>query len=424
MRNLLQDDCLLWFLFCFLFRFTEFKSSCWAVVYSFIHSFSHSFLCIYSHSFIHSFFAYIASTFSTLPGKMSLLLIALLQLSLLFRNVISTCSTTSDVEFTFYGCPDGPSDTTSFGCSGSTQVADGTAGGKSWPIFSPILRKPSNSTPFFQGDGSYANPETFATALNNPNFTPCEIIYIPLFQKYFQYMDHCQECMTLYPTTTRIDLWIGSDVNGGQNQIDCEDAFGLKTGQMIVRDPPSSLKVNGGQLWDNDSGTCGDGTLVFPGYGTDEAGMCAGGSGGSPAGGGPVPSSASSSSTPPASTPSSTTAPSPNTGASSTPSDKTTSGKEKVDTFPKVNTVAKVAEPKAEAPPAPTTLATIVSTSTSSVPSPSGSASEDCGVTSEWPTAWLGHCVGTPCHEFNDCSGELICQGWPNPVCTNPSVGK
>lgn len=61
---------------------------------------------------------------------MSLILIVLLQLSLLLRNVISTCSTTSDVEFTFYGFPDGPSDTTSFGCSGTTQVADGTAGGK------------------------------------------------------------------------------------------------------------------------------------------------------------------------------------------------------------------------------------------------------------------------------------------------------
>ena len=60
---------------------------------------------------------------------MSLFLIALLQTFLLFRNVISTCSTTSDVEFTFYGFPDGPSDTTSFGCSGTTQVADGTAGG-------------------------------------------------------------------------------------------------------------------------------------------------------------------------------------------------------------------------------------------------------------------------------------------------------
>ena len=232
-------------------------------------------------------------------------------------------------------------------------------------------------------------------------------------------MDHCQECMDLYPATTRIDLWIGSDVNGGQNQINCEDAFGLKTGQMIVRDPPNSLQVNGGQLWDNDSGTCGDDKFVFPSYSTDEAVMCSGGG----SGGSSAPPATSSSSPPPASTPSSTPAATPNNGAPTTVSDESVSGKEKVNTIPQVDTVAKVAEqPKVEAPPAPTTMATLVSTS--STPSPSGSASEDCGVTAEWPTAWLGHCVGTPCHEFNDCSGELICQGWPNPVCTNPSEGK
>lgn len=71
---------------------------------------------------------------------MSFILIALLQLSLLFRNVISTCSTTSDVEFTFYGFPDGNSDTTSFGCSGTTQVTDGTAGGSSPPPPPPSPR--------------------------------------------------------------------------------------------------------------------------------------------------------------------------------------------------------------------------------------------------------------------------------------------
>ncbi|CAF9937772.1 hypothetical protein IMSHALPRED_000540 [Imshaugia aleurites] len=316
---------------------------------------------------------------------MSLILIALLQLFLLFRNVISTCSTTSDVEFTFYGYPDGPSDTTSFGCSGTTQVTDGTAG----------------------GDGSYANPETFATALDNPNFVPCEIIYIPLFQKYFQYMDHCLECMNLYPGTTRIDLWIGSDVNGGQKQIDCEDAFGLKTGQTIVRDPPSTMQVNGGQLWDNDSGTCNDDSLVFPNYSTSESDLCGAGSTST--------SDASSDNSPAVS---STSSP------SATPAPSAVSTKEEVDT------VDRVAAVKVNAAPIPsTTLATIVSaapstsTSVSSLPSPSDSSS-DCGVTAEWPTAWLGHCVGTPCHEFNDCSGELICQGWPNPVCTVPTSGK
>ncbi|CAD6583262.1 MAG: hypothetical protein ASARMPREDX12_001214 [Alectoria sarmentosa] len=351
---------------------------------------------------------------------MSLILIALLQLSLLFRNVISTCSTTSDVEFTFYGFPDGNSDTTSFGCSGTTQVADGTAG----------------------GSGSYANPETFATALNNPTFVPCEIVYIPLLQKYFQYMDHCEECMDLYPGTIRIDLWVGSDVNGGPIQTACEDDFGLKTGQTIVRDPPSSLPVNAGQLWDNDSGTCGNEALVFADYETGEAELCGtGGSSGAGggSGGSPALASSSSSSTAPASTPAS---------SSNKGSNPTTSATENLDTIAQVDTVGKVADNVKAKAPSPTTLATIVvsaipsstikftnsatpsssSSSYSSSPSPSSApssaASADCGVSAEWPTAWQGHCVGAPCHDFNDCSGELICQGWPNAVCTDAASGK
>ena len=131
----------------------------------------------------------------------------------------------------------------------------------SWRLFSLASPKlylffPPVTVYSSPGDGSYANPETFATALNNPNFVPCEIIYIPLFQKYFQYMDHCEKCMELYPNTIHTDLWIGTDINGGQKQIACEEAFGLKTGQTIVHNPPSTLKVNAGQLWDNDSGTC------------------------------------------------------------------------------------------------------------------------------------------------------------------------
>ena len=123
-------------LFLFFSPFSVLVSSiqepfCRAVIHSFVFAciptFIHSF--IHGHSFVHSIFACKASTVFTSSGKMSLLLIVLVQISLLFRNVISTCSTTSDVEFTFYGFPDGPSDTTSFGCSGTTQVADGTAGG-------------------------------------------------------------------------------------------------------------------------------------------------------------------------------------------------------------------------------------------------------------------------------------------------------
>lgn len=134
MRGLLyfkMTDCSCFSRFSFLF--TDFSLAAAESFFFFVLS-----CCVYTHSihsFIHSFiypfFAYIAYTFITSSGKMSLILFAVLQLSFIVRNVISTCSTTSDLEFTFYGFPDGPSDTTSFGCSGTTQVADGTAGGSS-----------------------------------------------------------------------------------------------------------------------------------------------------------------------------------------------------------------------------------------------------------------------------------------------------
>lgn len=45
-----------------------------------------------------------------------------------------------------------------------------------------------------QGDGSYSNPETFATAQSNTDFKNCDVVYIPYFRKYFQYLDHCVQC--------------------------------------------------------------------------------------------------------------------------------------------------------------------------------------------------------------------------------------
>ena len=162
MRVLQDGRLLLLFLFCFFFFVSPISSlpAGQSVSHSFIYSVT-PFLRIYPLSFIHSFthsFIHLHSCFACLhsshilyntnpSGKMSLILIALLQLSLLYRNVISTCSTTSDVEFTFYGFPDGPSDTTSFGCSGTTQVADGTAGGSFKPF--PLPPSPTESFTFF-----------------------------------------------------------------------------------------------------------------------------------------------------------------------------------------------------------------------------------------------------------------------------------
>lgn len=154
---------------------------------------------------------------------MSFFYLAIVQ-SLLYSLVHSqSCSSETGVKLTFYGFPDGMSDVTSFGCSGTTPLAtsmSGTAG----------------------GDGSFANPETFATAMTNTNFKQCEIVYIPYFQKYFQYMDHCEAAITDYAAgLTHLDLWIGPQSNEGQ--LSCEQDFGVLTDQTIIRSPPSTLTV-------------------------------------------------------------------------------------------------------------------------------------------------------------------------------------
>ena len=75
-----------------------------------------------------------------------------------------------------------------------------------------------------------------------------------------------------------IDLWIGSDSSGQQPQITCEDDFGSVPGQTIIQDPPSTLPVNSGSLWDGSS--CHDASspnpFVFPNPST--SGLCSGSS--------------------------------------------------------------------------------------------------------------------------------------------------
>ena len=77
---------------------------------------------------------------------MSLFLLAVIH-SLLFQFVYSqSCTAETGVKFTFYGYPDGNSDTTSFGCSGTSPTGQGnnggTAGGMAWSNLSLyVLRR-------------------------------------------------------------------------------------------------------------------------------------------------------------------------------------------------------------------------------------------------------------------------------------------
>ncbi|CAL8580568.1 hypothetical protein XPA_006290, partial [Xanthoria parietina] len=129
------------------------------------------------------------------------------------------CSTRSGVTHTFYGYPDNdpPGPATAYNCGGRNNVAGGT--------------------------GTYTNPLTFASAPGE--FTSCEVIYVPYLKKYARFEDYCAQCATDWKTGKyHIDLWTGSStVNGGANQIQCENNL-TPNAQSIVRQPPSNLAVD------------------------------------------------------------------------------------------------------------------------------------------------------------------------------------
>ena len=124
---------------------------------------------------------------SMLPGKMAFLLsAAFLSLSVYgLSRIQHGCQTVSYARSTNYGYPDASS-TTNFTCSGST--------------YNPA----SADTPL--GDGSSAKPYALATSETSTGFAYCEIIYVPYFRKYFQFVDTCEQCRKHpYPFPTLIN---------------------------------------------------------------------------------------------------------------------------------------------------------------------------------------------------------------------------
>ncbi|KAL8836304.1 MAG: hypothetical protein Q9170_002977 [Blastenia crenularia] len=139
------------------------------------------------------------------------------------------CSTISGVTHTFYGYPDNdpPGPGTAYNCGSRNNIAGGS--------------------------GTYGDPLTFASAPGE--FSTCEIIYVPYLKKYARFEDSCAQCRNMMRLTQavatdykngkyHIDLWTGSStVNGGSNQIACENAL-TPNAQSIVRQPPSTLAVD------------------------------------------------------------------------------------------------------------------------------------------------------------------------------------
>lgn len=150
--------------------------------------------------------------------------------------------------------------------------------------------------------------------------------------------------------------------------------------QTIILDPPNSLPVDSMHsitpefeivtklfsfvatpLYDQPSNQCHETTYSIP----DSTSLCAGGSGGGGGGGSPAPVSSASSKT--------------------------------IPTLSATSYASSIYLPNpTDARYTPSTLSTV-----SSPASSSASASTSC--------TWKGHCLGDPCHTYNDCFGSDIC---------------
>jgi len=137
---------------------------------------------------------------------------------------VNACLVQSNVQMTFYGFPDNspPGAGIAYDC-GRGNTASGT--------------------------GTYSDPLTMATAPGELN--QCEIIYAPYLKKYLIFEDECAQCETDWSNGKwHIDTWTGSPtVNGGNDQINCEDDLTPNNGQNIVRSPSSTLPVDTTELY-------------------------------------------------------------------------------------------------------------------------------------------------------------------------------
>lgn len=84
------------------------------------------------------------------------------------------CSAQNGVKLTNYGFPDA-SGTPAYKCNGDKVVST----------------KPGDKTQL--GDGSFRNPYA-AAAAGNSVFKKCNLLYVPLLEKYFRVQDDCSGC--------------------------------------------------------------------------------------------------------------------------------------------------------------------------------------------------------------------------------------
>jgi len=117
-----------------------------------------------------------------------------------------------------------------------------------------------------EGDGTYANPGTFASAADddgmNAEFAPGTIIYIPTYRKYFIMEDQCAECGDEWAQKKayHVDVWMGPSYGSDDVPLmSCEDSLTLGDGTFmgtgtIIVNPDPNLPVEPTPLFVN--GTC------------------------------------------------------------------------------------------------------------------------------------------------------------------------
>ncbi|KAH9886777.1 hypothetical protein F4778DRAFT_786497 [Xylariomycetidae sp. FL2044] len=143
------------------------------------------------------------------------LLLSLFTVSASLGLTHAACSTVDNVHVTFYGSPDNDppgSDVTAYDCLGRGYQAGGT--------------------------GTYEDPLTFASTAGH--YSECEIIYSPYLEKYLILQDTCAGCSGSKPT----DIWTGTVADGGDAQIECENALTPDDLQTVITRPDSNLHVD------------------------------------------------------------------------------------------------------------------------------------------------------------------------------------
>jgi hypothetical protein len=117
-----------------------------------------------------------------------------------------------------------------------------------------------------EGDGSYANPGTFATAASDDGtmaeIAPGTLIYIPYVRKYFIMEDQCAECGDEWAQKMayHVDVWMGPSYGSDNTALmGCEDTMTLGDGTFmgtgtIIVNPAADLPVEPTPLFAN--GAC------------------------------------------------------------------------------------------------------------------------------------------------------------------------